>query len=483
MHRSPASQRALPAAASAAAGHWLTRLSSIQHLHRRITLAAPATIGSSSSNLADSLTLTGAINTNSNNLLTFTGSGNTTVSSTGISGGGGLTYNGTGTLNLAVGSTYGGTTTINSGTLRVSNSSNFATGNGSTVNINSTAHLVGTGLISGTVNIAAGATVAPTSGGFAGASNSVGTLRLGGLTLNSNSNGSSTVNFQATGSPATSDLTIDSIALGNGTLTLPSTGAGFNPVEFNFYQPGTLTPYSFGLGVYPLITYGSVVNGGSNLNSVLNLETGSVPMGDTATFTTTNTPGTLDLVISNASIITSSEWTSTSNTNYSGPNNWTPTGSPNSASSTATFGATNSVKAVTIDVPVTLGMLAFNSGTSFTLTAMNDTNSLTMNNNGNGANVNVAAGSNSTFSASMVLAETTTFNIDSASSLLVQSSNSGGGPVAISGPGGLTLNGGGVLSLTSANTYHGATVVNAGILQVAGGSDRQHLVGYNRSDR
>ena len=104
--------------------------------------------------------------------------------------------------------------------------------------------------------------------------------------------------------------------MGSGTLTLPAGSTGFVPVDFNFYQPGTTTPYTFSAGTYPLMSYGTVVNGGSNLNSVLHLDMGIVPMGDSATFETLG-DNTLDLVIGSGTGITTAEWISTSGTKRS----------------------------------------------------------------------------------------------------------------------------------------------------------------------
>ena len=75
-------------------------------------------------------------------------------------------------------------------------------------------------------------------------SGSIATLSVGGLTLG---NGSQ-LNYQVNLPSSMDEIAITS----SGTLTLP----GSSPAVFNFYQPGSSsTPYTFGLGTYPLITY------------------------------------------------------------------------------------------------------------------------------------------------------------------------------------------------------------------------------------
>ena len=358
-----------------------------------ISLGGSSTIASNSTASGDGLTLSGGISIG-NNTLTFAGNGNITVTSGPITdnGAGNVTYNGGGVLNLAIGNNYGGTTTVNSGTLRVSNTSFSATGSGP-VNINSGASLVGTGVagqaIGGTVTIANGATIAPSGGGTA-TPGSVGTLTVGGLTLSSGNVSASTLNYQVTSS---SSLDLIAATSGSGVLTLPAANNGI-PVTFNFYQPGTLTPYTFSPGVYELISYSSVVNGGANISD-LSIGAGTVPNGDTATFTTTNVAGQLDLVVGSGGTV-SGTWISPNNTtpgtNFSNASNWDSNPSfPHNAGDTATFGTgsagTESLP-ISIGAPYSLGVLNF-TNTGYTLSAAGSGDTLTMNNNGSGAQVNV----------------------------------------------------------------------------------------------
>ncbi len=168
-----------------------------------------------------------------------------------------LTLSGTSTLTLTgTGNIYTGTTNINSGTLRVSNPTGSATGSGP-VNVNSGGTLAGgiatPGAILGTVTVGNGGAIAPSGGSAVSAGlSSVGTLTVGGLTLNGS--GGATLNYQAVDASAVSDL----IAV-NGVLAIPTSGT----TTFNFYSAGTTGDYTFVPGdTYQLISYNSVTGGG-----------------------------------------------------------------------------------------------------------------------------------------------------------------------------------------------------------------------------
>jgi autotransporter-associated beta strand protein len=146
---------------------------------------------------------------------------------------------------------------------------------------------------------------------------------------------------------------------------------------------------------------------------------------------------------------------------------------PNGAGATAFFGGgtKNTVTAATVNVTVdgayTVGSLVFNptSGTSYALASDGVAgHGLTLDSgNGSGASVAVSGG-NHAISANLVLADSGghTFNIGSGSSLTISGvvSESGGSR-------GLTLTGGGTLTLASANSYSGGATINAGTLFTA----------------
>ena len=160
----------------------------------------PATVVGSIAFVSGTLQYSGANNTDYSGRFVITGSqpisidtaGQTVAFATQIQGAGTtLTKTGNGKLNLTVaaGNTYTGNTTVNGGTLAVNNTSGSGTGSGN-VAVNSGGLLGGNGIISGTVTVASGGGIAP--------GNSVGTLTVGSLTLNSGS----VNNFEFNSTPA-----------------------------------------------------------------------------------------------------------------------------------------------------------------------------------------------------------------------------------------------------------------------------------------
>src|SRR5262249_51611240 len=123
--------------------------------------------------------------------LDVNGNAVTLVNAIGNSGSGGLivkSTTGIGSLTLQSANTYSGVTTVSSGALKVNNSTGSATGSGP-VFVN-TGTLTGTGTISGLVDVYTDGTLAP--------GNSVGTLTVGALTLESGA----ICNFEFNATPA-----------------------------------------------------------------------------------------------------------------------------------------------------------------------------------------------------------------------------------------------------------------------------------------
>jgi autotransporter-associated beta strand protein len=158
--------------------------------------------------------------------------------------GGSLVKVGTGTLTLTGANTYTGGTTVGAGTLSVNNKSGSATGTGAVL-VQSGATLAGSGSIAGAVTI--------DKGGILAAGNSPGTLTLGALTLA----GGSTLNYELgqAGVPGgalndlinvTGNLNLD------GTLNVAQSAGG-----------------SFGPGLYRLMSYGgSFTDNGLDIGTV-----------------------------------------------------------------------------------------------------------------------------------------------------------------------------------------------------------------------
>jgi autotransporter-associated beta strand protein len=219
---------------------------------------------------------------------------------------------GTGTWGLNGNNTYSGGTTINGGLLVVNNVlanlGDSGTGSGS-VTVNANASLGGgagqanggtlspttgtflsgqIGTIAGSVTVAANGVLAP--------GNSVGTLTVGGLTLQTGALGS--FEFNTTTSNNTTVALSNDFVQVNGNITLPTTGVA----SLSVYQEGTTNGYSQP-GTYHLFGYtGAVQNEILDSNTpahITNLQVSNPVTGFTYYFVdnTTTVPHTVDLVI------------------------------------------------------------------------------------------------------------------------------------------------------------------------------------------
>ncbi|MDH6168342.1 fibronectin-binding autotransporter adhesin [Variovorax boronicumulans] len=174
--------------------------------------------------------------------------GDSTLSGTVSGTGGSVVKVGGGTLVLTGANTYTGGTTVAAGTLRVNNTSGSGTGTGA-VQVQSGATLAGSGSIAGAVTIG--------KGGILAAGNSPGTLTVGTLTLA----GGSVLNYELgqAGVPGgalndlinvTGDLQLD------GTLNIAqSAGGSFGPGLYRLMSyGGTLTDNGLDIGTVPAPT-------------------------------------------------------------------------------------------------------------------------------------------------------------------------------------------------------------------------------------
>jgi autotransporter-associated beta strand protein len=162
-------------------------------------------------------------------------------------------------------------------------------------------------------------------------------------------------------------------------------------------------------------------------------------------------------------------WTAATGGNWSNAGNWTKA-VPNAIGAGAVINApTKSALAIALNAPVTVGTLLFSNsaaaGVGYTLNGTGS-NALTLNNSGSGATITVVQGAYSV-AAPVVLNDNLTVSNNltpsSTASLAV------GGAIAngVNGPKGLTLSGGGLLTLSAANTYSGNTMINNGTMLLA----------------
>ncbi len=401
--------------------------------------------GLNSSNGVVALTNSTTPSTDRNFTINNGSSGTIDVASSGttltMSGGsaattGSLTKAGAGTLILTGTNSHTGGTTVSAGTLRI-NSPGMLAGNVSVANL---ATLGGTGTIAGTVTPASGGIVAP--GG------SIGTLTVGGLTLNTGAN----VDFEFPASPGANDqITVSNAG-----------GLAVNGGGLHLYQDGTTTAYSTN-GTYTLFNINGGFSGALSNLTVLNPVAGK-------SYALSNSPATgIQLAIGTA---TTRDWTNTSGsflwTTGGAGGNWNGTAFPNAVGETASFGTLGSGGSVDMNGSKTISGLIFDGFSSYTISG---SGTLTLNNGVAAAPINVNNGSH-TISVPVSLSNGAFVSFSNDSSLTIGGAVSGGTPLIVSGNGQLTLTGSNSYSTTSLS---GATTrLNVGTL---GGSDTTGSLG------
>lgn len=198
--------------------------------------------------IANSLTLSGIIETGSSKDLTLGGPGNITIGPNKITGAGNVTMDGTGTLTLSGTNDYTGLTTVNSGTLKMSG---VIAGN-TTVNTNAT--LTGSGTCSGTVRVNAGGTLKTLE------DSSANTMTVGNLILDS-------------GSITRIELvnnTSDMISVTNSGAATDTQGLTIHPGA-KLYLAGNHTS-----GTYPLLQFNGAVKGSVTNLTIINSTSASI---------------------------------------------------------------------------------------------------------------------------------------------------------------------------------------------------------------
>ncbi len=344
----------------------------------------------------------------------------TLASSIGGGGAGGLTKLGTGSLTLQGANSYSGLSTVNAGKLIIANTGGSATGSGN-VAVSAGGTLAGTGTISGTVSTTVGSIIEPGNGG-------VGTLTAGGLSL-------------ASGSIL--DLEFASTSSHDRVVTTASNGLTVNGGGLRLFSAGSSTPYA-AEGTFNLLGFSGAVQGSGPASlSVLNPQAGySYSFGASGGFVTLN--------IIQDSI--PSHWTSTGGGSWGSSSNW-GNGVPTTGYTAQFTAALGAPATVTLDGNRTVNGMVFNSAQGYTI-ASGTSGSLTLQKSG-GAATNVLAG-NHTISAPVVLASNLGVTTASGTSLTLSGT--------VSGSGGLSKDGPGLLSLTGHNTFSGAINAVNGVL-------------------
>ncbi len=151
-------------------------------------------------------------------------------------------------------------------------------------------------------------------------------------------------------------------------------------------------------------------------------------------------------------------WNVDANGNWGTAGNWNPASVPNSFNATANLGAAITAdRTITLDAPILLNTLNFqNPAHSYTIAPLSGASILTFD-GGFSANLNSTATAGQTIGADVVLNKYLNANIGAGGDVTI----AGG----VSGSGGLTKTGAGVLTLSGPGAYTGSTNINAGTLR------------------
>ena len=423
---------------------------------------------------SDNLTLSGAINLGgASRTLNVNSAGSTTLS--GAISNGGLAKAGTGSLTLSGPNTYAGGTSLTAGTLAAGNNTAFGTGtltlNGGTLQASVAARTLSNAIAVGN-DFAIGGTLGLTlSGGvdLGGATRTLTVTNTGGTTLS----GSITNGGLAKAGAGTLTLSGANTYAGGTTLTAGTLAAGSNTA----FGTGTLTLNGGTLqasGVARTLSNNVAVGGDFAIGGTLGLTlSGGVDLGGaTRTINVTNTGGTtLSGGISNGGLAKAG----TRSLTLSGPNTYT--GSTDVLGGILRITNTSASALMTAGTAGTLQLDGVFNGGARTISANNGGLVQFLNNAGGGqATLFANAGGNVSFSG-LTSAGTTVGSIAGAGNYLLGSKWLETGhdntdtevSGVISGTGGsLRKEGAGILTLSGANTYTGATSVQGGELRLTG---------------
>ena len=239
-----------------------------------------------------------------------------------------------------------------------------------------------------------------------------------------------------------SDLEVDSVSMGSGTLS------GLSPAYY--------------LSAGSSQVYMATFNAGNTAGSFSNTVTFTV--GDNQSLPGANGLGSLTATITGSVFSGAAKWTSTSDSVWSNVASWTDTKAAGVNATPGTFSAFANTDSATFDGTGTVLALSL-SGANPSLKSLSFSNSsytlsdgtLNLSSNSGPAMVTV-------YSGTQTIASTVALSSDVSIGLLAGSQLTLLGNV--SGSGAMSLNGGGELILSGTNSYTGGTAVDAGTLYV-----------------
>jgi fibronectin-binding autotransporter adhesin len=391
------------------------------------------------------------------------GAGGITLSGL-LSGPGGLSTSG-GLLTLTRSDTYTGATRVNAGTLALSGTASFtasptiAVAALATLDVSAKTggfHLLGSQTLSGNGSVVGAATI------DAGASVAPGDTGPGTLTF---ANG---LDMSASGGSANMAWRLGTLSISSGFDSLLLTGGnlalgGLSKITLDFsllsadQRPDSpsLHPFWYTDETWKVVGLsGLAANSGNTKFGSVSVAGGALTNGSFSTYVGTGADSGSVFLKYTAVSTAPNQWKDL-NGSWNSTSNWTDGMIPNGTGAVATFGTIATTnRAVTVDSPVTVGALAFNSSHTYTVSG----GTIEMKVTSGSAAINVLGGSHE-ISAPLTLTNTTVVTVTSGTSALSVS-----GPIG--GTGGLTKSGSGQVILSHANTFGGSVAVSAGTLEV-----------------